>query len=576
MQHPSYTFDTAPTPTIRDSLRAAANTDAARTLLLLVFVFAGLFDHDPWKADEAYTFGVVQHMLESSDWVVPRLAGEPFMEKPPLFYWVATAFAFLFAGWLPLHDGARIASGFFMLLTCGALGSTARIWWGKGTGRYAILVLIACLGTLVQSHMMMADLPLLTGFAVSALGFATILAKPIAGGILLGLGVGIGFLSKGLIAPAVMGATALVLPLCFEEWRTRAYWRGLAIAAAASAPSLVIWPAALYMRSPVLFMDWFWINNIGRFLGFSVPQLGTEHLPWFWTQTIPWFTFPGLPIALWTLWQKRRTGLSELPIQYGLVAFTVLMLVLAVSSSARCVYAWPLMVPIAIVAVPGARSLPVQVDRLWVWISLALFGLLSLSIWAAWVIMMQEGTPPNWPLLLRFLPIEFVPRFEALAAMAATLVTIGAFVALRMMWNRPASGLVVWVIGMTLTWSLLSTLWMPWLDFAKSYRSVFASMPIPASVDCIASINLGEGERAMLRYVTGHNPVRLEVAPDAECTTLLVQREAKFGEPEIDLMLWKELWRGARPGITNERFWLFQLAKNESPAEAYAEPPSAR
>jgi 4-amino-4-deoxy-L-arabinose transferase-like glycosyltransferase len=558
----------APASTAADSMRATSSAMVAQAVpyavLMLVFVFAGLVGHDPWKADEAYIFGVVQHMLGTADWVVPMLAGEPFMEKPPLFYWVATAFASLFSGWLPMHDSARLASGFFMLITCWAVRATARAWWGEGTGRYAVLVLIACLGTLVQSHMMMPDIPLLTGFAVSALGFATVLSRPIAGGVLLGFGVGIGFLSKGLIAPAVMGATALLLPLCFKEWRTRAYWQGLSVAAVVAAPWCLIWPAVLYLRSPTLFMDWFWINNVGRFLGFSVPQLGAEHLPWFWTQTIPWFTFPGLPIAMWLLWKKRQTALSEPPIQYALVAFGVLMLVLAVSSSGRCVYAWPLMVPIAILAAPAARALPVQADRILVWVSLALFGLLSFAVWWGWATMMIKGAPPNWPRLLRLLPAEFVPRFDALQAMAATFLTVGAFLALKMLWHRPARGLAVWVVGITLTWSLLTTLWMPWLDFAKSYRSVFASMPIPETSNCIASVSLGEGERAMLRYVTGRNTVRLEVSPDARCTTLLVQREVAFGEPEIDLNLWKELWRGSRPGVTNERFWLFQLEKNAS------------
>ncbi|HZV66604.1 MAG TPA: glycosyltransferase family 39 protein [Telluria sp.] len=538
-------------------------------ILILVFIGAGLLGHDPWKADEAYVFGVVQQMLESSDWVVPRLAGEPFMEKPPLFYWAASAFAYLFSGWLPLHDGARLASGFFMLIACWALASTARLWWGRGTGRYAVLVLIACLGSLVQSHLMMPDIPLLAGFALSALGFATVLARPMAGGVLLGLGVSLGFLSKGLIGPAVMSVTALLLPLCFKEWRTRGYRKALLLALVLSAPAWLIWPALLYARSPALFMDWFWVNNVGRFLGFSVPLLGTEHLPWFWTQTIPWFTFPGLPLALWLLWQKRRSALSEPPVQYALVAFGVLMLVLAVSSSGRCVYAWPLMIPIAILAAPAARAVPLRAERSWQWASLMLFGLLSLAIWVGWGIMMLTDAPPHWAPLARVLPMEFVPDFQAAPTLAAALATIGGLLALRMWWNQPAKGLTAWVIGLTLTWTLLSTLWMPWLDYAKSYRSVFASMPLPET-DCIASINLGEGERAMLRYVTGHNPVRLEVTPGARCTTLLVQREAAFGGPAVDRRLWNELWRGSRPGITNERFWLFSLAPRTAPKLAEA------
>ncbi|HEV7813469.1 MAG TPA: glycosyl transferase, partial [Janthinobacterium sp.] len=456
---------------------------------------------------------------------------------------------------------ARLASAFFMLAACWATAAATRIWWGDGQGRHAVLVLIACFGTLVQSHMLMPDIPLLAGFALSALGFARIRERPLAGGAWLGLGIGIGFLAKGLLGPAVMGLTALLLPLCFRPWRTAAYWRGLAVSAAVSAPWCLIWPAALYLRSPALFLDWFWVNNIGRFIGFSVPRLGTEHLPWFWTQTIPWFTFPGLPLALWMLCKRGRGGLAEAPLQYALVASGVLMSVLAVSSSGRCVYAWPLMVPLAILAAPAAGALPAWVERAWSWASLALFGLLSLAVWTGWSIMMIKGSPPAWPALLRVLPAGFVPHFDAWRSGAALLLSVAALIALRRLWRRPGGALAIWVVGLTTAWALLTTLWMPWLDFAKSYRSVFASMPIPSGANCIASINLGEGERAMLRYVTGWNPTRREVHPDTACNTLLVQREAAFGEPEVDLHTWTEVWRGARPGVTNERFWLFRHAQ---------------
>jgi 4-amino-4-deoxy-L-arabinose transferase-like glycosyltransferase len=58
----------------------------------------GLVGHDPWKPDEAYTFGLVYHILEAGDWLVPTLAGEPFVEKPPLFFWTAALFCKLLAG----------------------------------------------------------------------------------------------------------------------------------------------------------------------------------------------------------------------------------------------------------------------------------------------------------------------------------------------------------------------------------------------------------------------------------------------------------------------------------------------
>ena len=201
--------------------------------IIIVFVFAGSIGHDPWKADEAYVFGMVHSMLLSGDWVVPMLAGESFMEKPPLYYWAATMLARLLSGWLAAPDAARLTSSLFMLVACGALWQTARQWWGKEVAPYAPMALLGCLALAPQTHLMMPDVPLLAGFALSACGFARLLEKPLAGGIVLGVGTGIAFLAKGLIGPLAIGATALLLPLCFRQWRTLSYLRGLRNALAA-------------------------------------------------------------------------------------------------------------------------------------------------------------------------------------------------------------------------------------------------------------------------------------------------------------------------------------------------------
>src|SRR3989338_2263683 len=86
-------------------------------VLILIWVATGLVGHDPWKPDEATGFGLIYSILQSGDWLAPALAGEPYMDKPQLFYWTAALFAQLFSPLLPLHDGARLASGFYIALT---------------------------------------------------------------------------------------------------------------------------------------------------------------------------------------------------------------------------------------------------------------------------------------------------------------------------------------------------------------------------------------------------------------------------------------------------------------------------
>mgnify|MGYP003348223631 CR=1 FL=1 len=80
-------------------------------LLCLAWILPGLVGHDPWKSDEAYTFGVVYDLLQDGSWLVPTLAGEPFLDEPPLYYLTAALTALLASPVLPLHDGARLATG---------------------------------------------------------------------------------------------------------------------------------------------------------------------------------------------------------------------------------------------------------------------------------------------------------------------------------------------------------------------------------------------------------------------------------------------------------------------------------
>lgn len=523
------------------------------------YLVPGLVGHDPWKQDETYIFGIIHHLLETGDWVVPTMAGEPFMEKPPLYYWVAGLFAKSLSPWLPLHDGARLATGFFMLLTCAAAGWTARQWWGKGSGRFAVLSLLACLGLVYHSHLMLTDVPLLTGFAVAVAGFVDAEQGRLRAGALLGTGIGIAFMAKGVLGLGVFGVAALALPLLFARWRTRGYVLSLRIAFLCALPWLLIWPVALYRRSYDLFMDWFWLNNIGRFFGFSVAQLGAPHTDGFWISTLPWFTFPALPLALYTLWQRRARALESAAAQVCLLVFGVMLAVLGTAASARDNYALPLLLPVAILAAPAVRSLPARLDLCFDWSARLLFGAFALLVWAAWFVMMWTSAPPQWAFLLRYLPADFHPSFDAGNLLFAAVLTALALYVMRLVAAMPGRGLISWVSGITLSWLLLASLWLPWVDHAKSYRSVFQSMQasMPRHYDCVSSFNLGESERAMLRYFAGITTHREEVEPAADCELLLVDGTIDDMPAQFDTPHWSLVWQGGRPGDGRERLWLF-------------------
>ncbi len=523
-------------------------------LLVTAWILPGLIGHDPWKPDEAYSFGLVYHILQTGDWVVPTLAGEPFMEKPPLFYVTAALTAKLFSAWLPLHDGARLASGFYLALTLLFIALAANEIHGRG--RETVLTLLACLGLAPLAHLLLTDTALLAGLALGLYGFALGLRSPLAGGIWLGTGAGVAFLSKGLIGPGLLGLTALLLPLLHYGWRTRAYLHCLAAAAMAALPWLLVWPLALYLRAPELFSAWFWDNNFGRFLGSS--RLGPQQEAFFYLRTLTWFAWPAWLLALWALWSGGNERLRQPGTLLPLALLSVTLLALMGAADARQVYALPLLLPLALLAAPAAELFPrwasILLQTLGVVVALAVLVL----VWGVWSAL-KYGFPA---ILVEYLgnpPQVTAPAVGAFAAVMAFGYSVCGLTALYLARRLRERVLVTWAIGMTLFLGLSMTLLLGAVDAQKSYRGAFTALKaaIPATYRCVASEGLGEPQRAMLEYFAGIRTLRRAVHPRADCDLLLRQEYAD--EPvSLDARAWRLLWEGGRPGDTKERFRLFQ------------------
>jgi hypothetical protein len=306
-------------------------------LLCAAWILPGLIGHDPWKPDEAHTFGVVYELLRGGSWVVPTLAGEPFLDKPPLFHLTAAAFAKLFSFVLPLHDAARLATGAWMAATFAFIAVAGRELYSVRYGAVSALLLLGCFGFVVRGHQLITDAALLAGFAMAYYGFALALRRPAVGGFWIGTGVGVGFLAHGLFAPAVLGMVALLLPASGRNWRNRGYGTSLAVAAAAAAPWLTIWPILLERQAPTLFEWWLWNENLWYYFG---RQPGARAGLLFYLRILPWYAFPVWLLALWTLWRARGTGLTRPAVVLPVIGFIVTLGTLSASSETRELHAF--------------------------------------------------------------------------------------------------------------------------------------------------------------------------------------------------------------------------------------------
>ena len=524
-------------------------------LLCAAWILPGLVGHDPWKPDEAHTFGVVLELLRGGSWMVPTLAGEPFLEKPPLFYLTAAAFAQIFSFVLPLHDAARLATGAWMAVIFGFTAVAGRELYGARYGAISALLLLGCFGFVVRGHQLITDVALLGGFAMAYYGFALALRRPALGGFWIGTGIGVGFLANGLLAPAVLGVIALMLPALGRDWRSRGYGIALATAGAAAAPWLAIWPVLLAQQSAALFEWWWWTENVWYYFG---RQRTARTGLLYYLGLLPWYAFPAWLLAFWTLWRARGPGLLRPAVVLPVVGFLVTLGVLSASSEARELYALPLLPPLALLAAGAPETLRRGAAHAWYWFSAMTFTLFLVVFWFYWS-GLELGVPARLHDHLHRIRPGYAAGFRWLPFVVAVAYSIFWLAVLASFRRSAVRPVVVWCAGITTTWALMATLFIGWADNAKSYRSMFVSMQraLPDKYDCISSRGLGDSQRAMLHYVADIGTYREEVpARRRACELVLIQ-----GRPGDDVALsepWQKIWEGARPGDKDERFWLYR------------------
>ncbi len=524
-------------------------------LLCTVWVLTGLAGHDPWKPDEAYSFGLIYHFIQSGDWLVPTLSGEPYLDKPPLYYWTAALFAKACAPLLPLHDGARLASGFYTALTLLFAGLTGRELFGNNRGWPTAIILIGCLGMLVRAHEILTDNTLLTGCALMLYGYALSLRRAKLAGLFLGIGLGIGFMSKGFIAPTLWLFISCSL-LVFRNWRTRSYLITQGIALLCALPFLSVWPYLLYQHSPELFLDWAWTRNVGRWFVFA--RGGDYHEVLYYLKALPWMAWPAAPLAAWTVWEARKRILQEAEFQLLLVSFIVMLFALSFVPDINDQNGLPMLLPIALLATASLSTLRRGAANALDWFGIMTFALLAIMFWWGWAGLLTDNNAKITHWLKDYQP-GFEPDFFPVPFWIAVAVTVLWVILVWRVGRSVRRSLINWASGVTLLWVLTMTLWLPWLDSGKSYRHMIDDLKtaLPQKYNCIADVHIGDSQRAMLQYFGGINPHRKSAQT---CDLLLVQgnRVAKPIEDEIG---WEKIWEGGRKGDQNERFRLYQRVK---------------
>ena len=215
-------------------------------------------------ADEPRYARIAQEMSEARNWVTPTLEGRPWLEKPPLYYWVTIPMVRLLG---PTEAAARLGSALLAFVASLAVFALGRALWGRAAGLASGAVLLTSIGFVAFGRSASTDMPFTACLTVSlALLAAGALGRIGAGWTLAGyVFLGLAVLAKGPVALVLAGAVFAAF------WCLRPSWRlatvrprtGALIVAAVTLP----WFWLAFRDNGFSFIAFFFINhNLARYV----------------------------------------------------------------------------------------------------------------------------------------------------------------------------------------------------------------------------------------------------------------------------------------------------------------------
>jgi hypothetical protein len=195
------------------------------------------------------------------------------------------------------------------------------------------------------------------------------------------------------------------------------------------------------------------------------------------------------------------------------------------------------------------------------WFGILTFAFFGSLVWVGYVAM-QTGLPQRLAANFARSAPGFGAQFELLPFAVALALTAAWLYLVLLTPPSPLRAVARWAAGMVLLWGSFAMLWMPWVDYQKSYRSVALQLrsKIPVNTPCIAHRSLGMPQAAALDYHGGIRARPMDVLKPNACPLLLVQGSTRheFDAPGAG---WTKLADVGRPGDKSERFRLYRRGK---------------
>jgi len=572
-------------------LTATAAVKLPRLVLIVVgtiYILAGLFFRDPWKTDDVIGLATMMTALTDPSGqalLLPQVGNLAHAQDGPLSTWLGALCIALFAPLFKLFtsdlNATIAASRLPNLLWFGMLAGS--VWhgayllarrpeaqplrlpfggepsptdYGRMIADAALLLTVATVGIIWRMHET-SEVPAMVALQALALySLVRMFDRPASGSILLGLSLGAAFLTRGWLgAGPVMLATAL----CFlprSPLRSHGQW--LALTIALTVAIIMVWwiPAK---RISVYWTDQWRLWHLAAW-GWSGFREQLNNL-----RDLAWFLWPTWPLALLALWQWR-SWLRAPHIYVPAIGLLIpLLSLMFVRDAFEPEYAL-LVVPCAVLAAFSLPTLRRGVVNTLDWFAIMCFSLTAATVWLGWFAQ-QTG----WPSQIASNIARQTQGYDTFVSwpvmIIAVLGTLAWIALVRWRLSTHPAGLLRGTVlsagGLITTWLLLVTLWMPSLDYVRSYRDVSGELAAALKEhrlpgECLRSWGVGSGQRASFLVFDNIN-----INFDNRCTLVLEQfslRDLRDGAAPVPPNA-VQLWEGKRGAERHEAFRLLRIAK---------------
>jgi 4-amino-4-deoxy-L-arabinose transferase-like glycosyltransferase len=269
---------------------------AAAWAAILFACFYGIGGYPLLDDNEGLYGSIARDMLHSGQWVIPHLNGVPYLEKPPMLYWLLAGSMRLFGvnTW-----AVRLVPALALFATALMTGFFLRRQRNAMAGHIAALLFATSLPLLVMGRMVLCDMVMTSFLTASLLGFYHWYDSGRRRGLMACGGfLAMAVLTKGFLTPIVgvgsIGMFMLWQRAPIARWRGLLAWQGIALFFAVAAP----WHIAAMLMHPGFAWYYFVNEHLYRFLNMREPHdYYTGHI-WYYVPRILAYLAPWTPFLL--------------------------------------------------------------------------------------------------------------------------------------------------------------------------------------------------------------------------------------------------------------------------------------